>query len=64
MEQYNDRILDFEINSNFFSILNNETNTDEFLFNPYENIDVRCQYFDSTRHSDNRGRTRKVRSSV
>lgn len=47
MEQNNDRILDFELNSNFFSILNNETNSDEFLFNPYDNIDVKCQYFDT-----------------
>ncbi len=47
MEQNDDRIIDFELNSNFFFILNNETNFDEFLFNPYENIDVKCQYFDT-----------------
>ena len=49
MEQNDDRILDFELNSNFFSIFNNETNFDEFLFNPYENIDVKCQYFDTVK---------------
>ena len=44
MEQ--NRILNFELNSNFFSILNNETINEDLLFNPYENIDIKCQYFD------------------
>ncbi len=44
MEQ--NRILNFDLNSNLFSLLNNETINENLLFNPYENIDIKCQYFD------------------